>query len=148
MLRYATQGISRGVSRGCWYSTAATNTTQQQPAQPRSAVLTTQERGNPLEKLPEQAENRATKWSPRQRSKQDAFVGPRFEQKNLELQPNPKAAIELIAEEPVRLVEGRVASCDGGGGPLGHPKIYIKLDKPGAHACGGIRFEQAIKEHH
>ena len=130
MLRYATQGISRGVGRGCWYSTAATNTAQQQPAQPRSAVLTTQERGNPLEKLPEQAENRATKWSPRQRSKQDAFVGPRFEQKNLELQPNPKAAIELIAEwvrvigwysvltwrvrEPVRLVEGRVASCDGG----------------------------------
>jgi hypothetical protein len=22
-----------------------------------------------------------------------------------------------------------------GGGPLGHPKIYINLDKPGPHAC-------------
>ncbi|TIB38672.1 hypothetical protein E3P86_01501 [Wallemia ichthyophaga] len=120
-----------------------------QPSQPRSAVNTTQERGNPVTELPEQADNRATKWSPRQRSKEDAFVGARFEQKNLGLQPNPKAAIELIADEPVRLVEGRVANCDGGGGPLGHPKIYIKLDKPGAHACGycGIRFEQALHDH-
>ena len=23
-----------------------------------------------------------------------------------------------------------------GGGALGHPKVYINLDKPGAHACG------------
>ncbi|EIM20142.1 hypothetical protein WALSEDRAFT_48104, partial [Wallemia mellicola CBS 633.66] len=126
----------------CGYSTSV--------VPPRSAVNTSQERGNPVAELPGQAEDRATKWSPRQRSKEDAYVGARFEQKHLGLQPNPKAAIELIAQEPVRLVEGRVASCDGGGGPLGHPKIYIKLDKPGAHACGycGIRFEQAHSEHH
>ncbi|TIB99398.1 hypothetical protein E3Q18_01550 [Wallemia mellicola] len=112
----------------CGYSTSV--------VPPRSAVNTSQERGNPVAELPGQAEDRATKWSPRQRSKEDAYVGARFEQTHLGLQPNPKAAIELIAQEPVRLVEGRVASCDGGGGPLGHPKIYIKLDKPGAHACG------------
>lgn len=58
----------------------------------------TQERGNPVSGVPPQSDNRATKWSPRQRAKEDAFVGPRFEQTNLAYQPNPKAAIELIAE--------------------------------------------------
>ena len=51
-------------------------------------------------------------------------------------QPQPLAAIELIANEPIRLIQGRVASCDGGasparsakltllgGGSLGHPKV-------------------------
>lgn len=102
-LRQAAQGMRSGVGRRCWYSTATTHSTPNavqpaQPAQPRSAVNTTQERGNPVEQLPQQAENRATKWSPRQRSKEEAFVGARFEQKHLGLQPNPKAAIELIAE--------------------------------------------------
>lgn len=73
------------------------------------------------------------------------------------------AAIELIAEEPVRIVHQRIVSCDGGmwtpnnntqqqqkekkgiltfsivaigDAALGHPKVYINLDKPGAHACG------------
>lgn len=65
----------------------------------------------------------------------------------MELQPNPASAMELIANEPVRVVNGRKAVCDGGasnlpprrdnmykfiwyllgGGPLGHPKIYINL---------------------
>ena len=59
-----------------------------------------------------------------------------------------------------------------GGGPLGHPKIYINLDKPGPHPCsyctyflsclkmnygfttnlffflGGIRFEKPDDHHH
>lgn len=42
------------------------------------------------------------------------MVGPRFEQTAEAFQPRPLAAIELIAEEPIRLVESRVASCDGG----------------------------------
>lgn len=42
------------------------------------------------------------------------MVGPRFEQTAEAFQPRPLAAIELIAEEPIRLVEDRVASCDGG----------------------------------
>lgn len=42
------------------------------------------------------------------------MVGPRFEQTAEEFQPRPLAAIELIAEEPIRLVEDRVAACDGG----------------------------------
>ncbi|KAI0068203.1 hypothetical protein BV25DRAFT_1818586, partial [Artomyces pyxidatus] len=54
----------------------------------------------------------------------------------MELQPNPLSAMEMIANEPVRLVHGRKAVCDGGIGPLGHPKIFINLDKPGPKACG------------
>lgn len=42
------------------------------------------------------------------------MVGPRFEQTAQQFQPMPLAAIELIAREPIRLVGGRVACCDGG----------------------------------
>ncbi|GAA5938805.1 hypothetical protein JCM1841_001125 [Sporobolomyces salmonicolor] len=96
----------------------------------------------------EQAPNRATTWSRSQAARTDAMVGPRFEQTAQKFQPRPLAAIELIAEEPIRLVEGRVAACDGGAGPLGHPRIFINLDKPGAHACTycGIRYEK--EDHH
>jgi len=85
-------------------------------------------------------------WSKSQRSREDAIIGPRFEQTDLEAQPKPLAAISLIAEEPIHYVEGRVAVCHGGGGGLGHPQIYINLDQPGAHACGycGIRFEKKL----
>ncbi|KAF7727504.1 hypothetical protein EC973_007482 [Apophysomyces ossiformis] len=95
----------------------------------------------------EQAANRAVTWSKSQRPKAEAMAGPRFEQTDITTQPNAMAAIDLIAEEPIRFVAQRIASCDGGGGPLGHPKVYINLDKPGAHACGycGVRFQQ---EHH
>lgn len=40
---------------------------------------------------------------------------------------NQNFAINLVAEEPVSDVEARVVSCDGGGGALGHPKVYINL---------------------
>lgn len=67
----------------------------------------------------------------------------------MELQPNPLSAMELVANEPIRLVHGRKAVCDGGGGPLGHPKIFINLDQPGPRPCGycGLRFEQAPHDH-
>ena len=50
-------------------------------------------------------------------------------------QPRPLAAIELIHKQPVRWSKKRVISCDGGGGPLGHPRIFINLDKPQVHGC-------------
>jgi len=46
------------------------------------------------------------------------------------VQVNENFAINLVAEEPVSNVESRVVSCDGGGGALGHPKVYINLVKP------------------
>ena len=42
------------------------------------------------------------------------MVGPRFEQTAEQFQPRPLAAIELIAQEPVRKVNARVVACDGG----------------------------------
>ncbi|KAF9995821.1 hypothetical protein BGZ80_000671 [Entomortierella chlamydospora] len=95
-----------------------------------------------------QSVNRDTTWSENQLEKKLAFRGPRFENTDIDAQPKPRAAIELIAEEPIRMVEGRRAKCDGGDGSLGHPAVWINLDRPGAHACGycGIRFEQ--KPHH
>lgn len=40
---------------------------------------------------------------------------------------NENFAITLVAEEPVTHIEDRVVSCDGDGGALGHPKVYINL---------------------
>lgn len=83
----------------------------------------------------QQAPNRVSTWSESQLPRAEAQVGPRFEQTDLSLQPHPYAAIELIAKEPIRYVDSDVAVCDGGRGAQGHPKIYISLDNPGAHAC-------------
>ncbi|TRY96536.1 hypothetical protein DNTS_016968 [Danionella cerebrum] len=61
---------------------------------------------------------------------------------------NENFAINLVAEEPVTHVESRVVSCDGGGGALGHPKVYINLDKDTkVGTCGycGLQFKQ---DHH
>ncbi|XP_068252925.1 NADH dehydrogenase [ubiquinone] iron-sulfur protein 6, mitochondrial [Nyctibius grandis] len=58
---------------------------------------------------------------------------------------NKNFAIDLIAEQPVSEVESRVISCDGGGGALGHPKVYINLDKDTkTGTCGycGLQFKQ------
>ncbi|KAA8904522.1 hypothetical protein TRICI_005467 [Trichomonascus ciferrii] len=86
--------------------------------------------------LKKQAPNREHTWAPSQKPRSDAQVGPRFEQRDLARQPRPYAAIELIAKEPVRYQDhSNVAVCDGGRGAQGHPKIFINLDKPGAHAC-------------
>ncbi|XP_074645201.1 NADH dehydrogenase [ubiquinone] iron-sulfur protein 6, mitochondrial-like [Tubulanus polymorphus] len=55
---------------------------------------------------------------------------------------NKNFAIDLIAEVPPKACTERVVHCDGGGGPLGHPKVFINLDQPGNHTCGycGLRF--------
>lgn len=51
----------------------------------------------------------------------------------------------MIAEEPIRLVHGNRASCDGGGGPLGHPKVFIPLDKPGeVFPCGVLEAMRGV----
>ncbi|XP_021939874.1 probable NADH dehydrogenase [ubiquinone] iron-sulfur protein 6, mitochondrial isoform X2 [Zootermopsis nevadensis] len=57
-------------------------------------------------------------------------------------QVNTNFAIKLIDEVPPAPRTERVVWCDGGGGPTGHPKVYINLDKPGNHVCGycGLRF--------
>nr|CAG4647614.1 EOG090X0NBY [Megafenestra aurita]SVE92819.1 EOG090X0NBY [Megafenestra aurita] len=63
---------------------------------------------------------------------------------------NTRFAIDLIAQVPPKEEKSRIVSCDGGGGPLGHPKVYINLDKPGNHTCGycGLRFLKPEDHHH
>ncbi|WVO16900.1 hypothetical protein L204_104586 [Cryptococcus depauperatus] len=97
----------------------------------------------------QQSPNVPQTWSTNQNPKPHAFANVRFEQTSLRYQPNRPSAMGMVNEDPVRLVQGRRAVCDGGGGALGHPKIYINLDKPGPKACGycSIRFEQAHEEH-
>ncbi|MCJ1258648.1 hypothetical protein MMC24_006481 [Lignoscripta atroalba] len=94
-----------------------------------------------------QAPNRAGVWSRSQQPREKAMVGPRFEQTIMDFQPQPYAAIDLIHKQPVRWTHKRIVSCDGGGGPLGHPKIFINVDKPQINMCTycGLPF---ANEHH
>ncbi|KAJ7244791.1 zinc-finger domain-containing protein [Mycena haematopus] len=96
-----------------------------------------------------QAPNAPATWSTNQQPRPGPASSPRFEQTAMQLQPNPLSAMALINDVPVNMVDGRRAVCDGGGGPLGHPKIYINLDLPGPRSCGycGLRFEQ-VHHHH
>ncbi|KAJ6610927.1 hypothetical protein B0H10DRAFT_1810774, partial [Mycena sp. CBHHK59/15] len=86
-----------------------------------------------------QAPNAPATWSTNQQPRPAGSSGPRFEQTVMELQPNPLSAMALINDVPVNMVHGRRAVCDGGGGPLGHPKIYINLDLPGPRPCGYVQ---------
>ncbi|XP_005112566.1 NADH dehydrogenase [ubiquinone] iron-sulfur protein 6, mitochondrial [Aplysia californica] len=56
---------------------------------------------------------------------------------------NPEWAIDLIAEDPVVVVSGSHVWSDSCGA-LGHPKVYINLDKPEVGTCGysGRKFVQ------
>ncbi|KAH9486940.1 Lactobacillus shifted protein [Psilocybe cubensis] len=62
----------------------------------------------------QQAPNYPTTWSTNQAPRPGPGSGPRFEQTAMEFQPAPLSAMELIAKEPIRLVQGRKAVCDGG----------------------------------
>lgn len=61
-----------------------------------------------------------------------------------------RSAMELIAAVPPIEVEGRVAVCDGGGGPAGHPRVFINLDTGKPTPCGycGLRFVMRHGHHH
>ena len=61
-----------------------------------------------------QAPNYPTKWSTSQRSRPVGGESPRFEQTAMDLQPQPLSAMEMINAEPIRIVHGRKAVCDGG----------------------------------
>lgn len=57
---------------------------------------------------------------------------------------SPLPAQELIQKQNVTMVHASFVECDGGGGPLGHPKVFINLDKGGPHACPycGLLYDQ------
>ncbi|XP_025723271.1 NADH dehydrogenase [ubiquinone] iron-sulfur protein 6, mitochondrial [Callorhinus ursinus] len=60
---------------------------------------------------------------------------------------NENFAIDLIAEQPVSEVGDRVIACDGGGGALGHPKVYINLDKETKTGTCGYCGLQSRQQH-
>lgn len=56
--------------------------------------------------------------------------------------------MELVHKQPVQWTHDRVVVCDGGsgGGPAGHPKIFINTDKPEISVCNycGLPFVSAL----
>ncbi len=62
----------------------------------------------------QQSPNMPTTWSTSQNPKPHAFDNARFEQIDLGFQPNAPSAMGMSAKDPVRLVLGRRAVCDGG----------------------------------
>lgn len=54
---------------------------------------------------------------------------------------NHQFAVDLVAADPVVVTELRTV-VSSGGGPLGHPKVYINVDKNQVHVCdySGRRF--------
>ncbi|KAK9245544.1 hypothetical protein V1506DRAFT_240322 [Lipomyces tetrasporus] len=122
------------------------STSESVPSKPAEEVQLSEEEAA----LTMQAPNRVETWAPSQRPRSQAMVGPRFAQKNLAAQPQPYAAINLIAEEPVRFIDNNIAVCDGGRGVQGHPKVFINLDQDGPNTCTycGLRFQQNRHGHH
>jgi len=144
--RPVTAALTRLVRTGVTQSTPS-------PAQTGTPVPSPTPSQNlpPVEAPPPQAPNRVEPWSIMQAPRPAAASLPRFEQTDMSLQPRPLSAMQLVSEDPIRIVHGRKAVCDGGecrvtffgciftkneraqilsflgGGPLGHPKIFINL---------------------
>ncbi|RCI10008.1 hypothetical protein L249_8405 [Ophiocordyceps polyrhachis-furcata BCC 54312] len=97
-----------------------------------------------------QAPNRVDVWSRSQNPRSKAMTGPRFEQTDMSLQPQPMSAMEMIHKQPVRWTHDRVVACDGGGGPAGHPRIFINTDKPEIAVCNycGLPFANEHNRQH
>eukprot|EP00276_Gloeochaete_wittrockiana_P019794 CAMPEP_0184345752 /NCGR_PEP_ID=MMETSP1089-20130417/14129_1 /TAXON_ID=38269 ORGANISM="Gloeochaete wittrockiana, Strain SAG46.84" /NCGR_SAMPLE_ID=MMETSP1089 /ASSEMBLY_ACC=CAM_ASM_000445 /LENGTH=124 /DNA_ID=CAMNT_0026676181 /DNA_START=20 /DNA_END=394 /DNA_ORIENTATION=- len=63
----------------------------------------------------------------------------------------PVSAMDLVNKIPPLEVTTDRISCDGGGGALGHPKVYICLEKVNeVETCGycGLRFVNVGHGHH
>ncbi|GAB1320304.1 hypothetical protein MFIFM68171_10514 [Madurella fahalii] len=151
-LRAAAQGLPRHLSKRSFAVTARqleapSSSTSATTPTTASTQTTPQVTEGQVPTTVSQAPNRAEVWSRSQQPRSTAMTGPRFEQTDFELQPRPYAAIELIHKQPVRWTHSRIVACDGGGGPAGHPKIYINTDKPEIATCGycGLPF---ANEHH
>ena len=123
-LRRQSSSLGRSLLVGRSYSNAPTApgvTGAAHTPKPGSPIAS----ANPSEADPQnvyQAPNHPSTWSTSQNPKKHAFSGPRFEQVNFSLQPQPISAMAMVAEDPVRLVPGRKATCDGG-----KSKSYVLL---------------------
>eukprot|EP00095_Tigriopus_kingsejongensis_P006919 maker-scaffold44_size478958-snap-gene-1.13 protein:Tk06919 transcript:maker-scaffold44_size478958-snap-gene-1.13-mRNA-1 annotation:"loc100127764 protein" len=61
---------------------------------------------------------------------------------------NQQWAVNIIKEEPIVMTDLPTIGCDGGGGALGHPRVYINVERGGVEDCTycGKRFQ--MKPHH
>ena len=100
--------VLRNISRP-----ASTSSTSKADNATSSSAVTKQADAS-LPTTTQQSPNYPTTWSTSQRPRPALASSPRFEQTAMDLQPNPLSAMELIAKEPIRLVHGRKAVCDGG----------------------------------
>ena len=50
------------------------------------------------------------------------------------------------ASEQTNLVDSPVVACDGGGGPLGHPRIYLRIGADGVIVCPYCSRRYALRE--
>ena len=101
------------VGRALASASRAASTSSTSTSAPAAAVAATNASGTSLPAT-KQSPNYPQPWSTNQQSRAVAYQDARFEQTNLEFQPQPLSAMELIAQEPVRMVNGRIAVCDGG----------------------------------
>uniref|UniRef100_A0A0B7JRJ9 Secondary thiamine-phosphate synthase enzyme n=2 Tax=Bionectria ochroleuca TaxID=29856 RepID=A0A0B7JRJ9_BIOOC len=90
------------LARGLRVSRRAFTTTARQfeavPAAAKTTSPAVADESKPVEIT--QAPNRLGVWSRSQKPRSQAMTGPRFEQTDFSVQPQPKAAIELIHKEP------------------------------------------------
>ncbi|KAF5314123.1 hypothetical protein D9611_006803 [Ephemerocybe angulata] len=98
------------ITRSTRAATRSASSSAQKAAAPTS-VATGQAESTPTTW---QAPNFPRTWSTNQAPRPLPGSNPRFEQTIMELQPAPLSAMEMIANEPIRVVQGRKAVCDGG----------------------------------
>ncbi|EIF45923.1 hypothetical protein HII13_002615 [Brettanomyces bruxellensis] len=94
-----------------------------------------------------QAPNRDSTWSPSQISRGEVYKNNvRFVGRDLSKQPFAEAAIELTKMQPIHYVSSDIAVCQGTTSLLGHPKVYINLDKDMVGHCGYCGAKYAREE--
>jgi hypothetical protein len=95
-----------------------TEVTQSTPSPPQSGTPvpspTPSQNLPPVEAPPPQAPNKVERWSTMQAPRPATASRPRFEQTDMSLQPRPLSAMQLVSEDPIRIIPGRKAVCDGG----------------------------------
>lgn len=146
MLRLVSKSTATRASAR-FFSTSLRTCYSQVPSQ--ISVKDADKEARVAELLSKQAPNRKDTWASAQQPRAEALSGVRVIQRDIEMQPNPYAGIELIAQKPIEYITGHehIAVCDGGRGVQGHPKIYINLDKPGAHPCTYCGTRYALEQY-
>eukprot|EP01111_Echinosteliopsis_oligospora_P005668 TRINITY_DN1918_c0_g1_i1.p1 TRINITY_DN1918_c0_g1~~TRINITY_DN1918_c0_g1_i1.p1 ORF type:complete len:124 (-),score=35.24 TRINITY_DN1918_c0_g1_i1:23-394(-) len=89
-----------------------------------------------------------TVWTFRPRNRAIPPTQPSPVQVERQEETRSEEAMDLIARVPPIEIDVKVGVCDGGSGPLGHPRVFINVEDGKPHACGycGLRFVQ--RHHH